>query len=344
MRGLTHLRETVLMQGVRNDGDDDRSACRKACCSTCSPSESAREHEHLRSSVSPRLPDEGNGVMSRRRMNADAQRRHQLGEFLRLRRLRRARDEPSLPPVAGRFTGLRREEVAIMAGISIGWYTSLEQGRHARPSRSVLDAVARTLRLTCAEHAYVLSLAGYAARPLADDRTPREGPTHALRLLDVLGDFPAYVAAPDWQIVQWNRAFEALYPTVATVPEDDRNALWLMFTDPYSRELNENWEAAARRLAAAFRAAIGDRLCAPSVAVLIRRLLASSDFFRECWSEHDIEPFTPGRVLLHHPVVGDLDLWHHRLTPAGLPDLHIAIWTPEMSTDTPIRISRMLKE
>ena len=276
-------------------------------------------------------------------MDADAQRRRQLGEFLRLRRLRRARDEPSLPPVAGRFTGLRREEVAILSGISIGWYTSLEQGRNARPSRSVLDAVARTLRLTCAEHAYVLSLAGYAARPPAHDR-PRKVPTHALRLLDVLGHFPAYVAAPDWQIAKWNRAFEALYPPVATVPEGDRNALWLMFTDPYVRELNEHWEAAGRRLAAAFRAAVGDRLCAPSVAMLINRLLASSDFFRECWREHDIEPFTPSRVLLHHPVVGDLDLWHHRLTPAGLSDLHIAIWTPEMSTDTPIRLSRMLEE
>jgi transcriptional regulator with XRE-family HTH domain len=333
-----------VAEGVRNDGEDDRLADRKARCPTDSSSETARDDEHLRSSASPRPPYEGKGVMSRRRMNADAQRRRQLGEFLRLRRLRRARDEPSLPPVAGRFTGLRREEVAIISGISIGWYTSLEQGRNAQPSRSVLDAVARTLRLTCAEHAYVLSLAGYAARPPADDRSPREVSTHALRLLDVLGDYPAYIAAADWQIVKWNRAFEALYPTVAAVREDDRNALWLMFTDPYARELNEHWEAAGRRLAAAFRAAVGDRLCAPSVSMLVGRLLVSSDFFRECWSEHDIEPFTTSRELLHHPVVGDLDLWHHRLAPVGLPDLHIAIWTPEMSTDTPIRLSRMLEE
>jgi transcriptional regulator with XRE-family HTH domain len=329
---------------MRNDGEDDRATGWKACCPTCSPPETTHEYGLARSSVSPRLPVQAHGVLSGRRMNAEAQRRRQLGEFLRLRRLRRPRDEPSLPPVAGRFTGLRREEVAILSGISIGWYTSLEQGRNARPSRSVLDAVARTLRLTCAEHAYVLSLAGYVARPRVEDRTPREVPTHTLRLLDVLGDFPAYVADPDWQIVKWNRAFEVLYPTVATVPETDRNALWLMFTDPYMRDLIEHWEAAGRRFAAAFRAAVGDRLCAPSVSMLIGRLLASSDFFRECWGEHDIEPFTPSRELLHHPVAGDLDLWHHRLTPTGLPDLHIAIWTPEMSTDAPSRLARMLEE
>jgi transcriptional regulator with XRE-family HTH domain len=277
--------------------------------------------------------------------NTEVSRHRQLGEFLRLRRLRLARDELSLPPVAGRFTGLRREEVAALAGISISWYTWLEQGRRdGHPSRSVVDAVARTLRLSCSEHAYILSLAGYAAPPPTADQIPREAPLHTLRLLDVLGDLPAYIANPDWQIVQWNKAFEALYPNVATVPEDDRNALWLMFTDPYVRALNGHWEAAGRRLVAAFRAAAGVRLCDPSLSLLIGRLLRSSDFFRECWSEHDIEPFMPSRELLHHPVVGDLDLWRHRLFPAGLPDVQMAIWMPEMSTDTPIRLSRLLEK
>jgi transcriptional regulator with XRE-family HTH domain len=280
--------------------------------------------------------------MSGGRSDVAAQRR-QLGEFLRLRRLRTDRDALSLPPIAGRFTGLRREEVATLSGISISWYTWLEQGRDARPSRSVLDAVARTLRLSGAEHTYVLSLAGYVASPPAEVRTPPGIPSHALRLLDVCEHVPAYIATPDWQIVRWNRAFEAFYPTVATVPERDRNEIWLTFTDPFVRELNDHWEAAGRRMAAAFRAAAGARLCSPSLSLLIGRLLRSSDFFRECWSEHDVEPFTPTRELFHHPVVGDLELWQHRLIPAGAPDVHLVMWVPEVSTDAEHQLSRMVE-
>lgn len=275
-------------------------------------------------------------------MNADAQRRRQLGEFLRIRRLRLARADLGLPPIGRRSMGLRREEAAALSGMSITWYSWLEQGRDTRPSRNVLDSLARTFRLSVAEHAYILTLAGYAAPPPTEDKIPRRTPKHARRLLAVLDDLPAYVASSDWQIVGWTRTLEAIYPNVATVREADRNELWLMFTDPDLRELMHDWEDAGRHLAADFRTEVGPRLTDPLVSRLISRLFAESDIFRSYWENHDVRGFTPRRSLIHHPVAGDLHFWLHRLAPAGHPDLHMVLWIPELTTDTRERLAQVV--
>jgi transcriptional regulator with XRE-family HTH domain len=132
--------------------------------------------------------------------------------------------------------------VAYLAGVSITWYTWLEQGRDITPSRQVLDALAQTLRLSAAEHVYVLSLAGYSAPQPSADPIPQTVPAHVQRLLDALADFPAYAIASDWTLTGWNTAYAALYPNVATVAAADRNLLWLLFTDPYLRTLMPDWE------------------------------------------------------------------------------------------------------
>ncbi|WP_396912808.1 helix-turn-helix transcriptional regulator, partial [Mycolicibacterium sp.] len=181
----------------------------------------------------------------------DPDRRAELGTFLRSSRERLLRVDFGLPAGGrGRTVGLRREEVAYLSGVSVTWYTWLEQGRDINPSRQVLDAVSRALRLTVAEHRYVLGLAGFAPlpAPVADDVTTV--PSHVQRLLDAIGENPAYALTPEWGIAGWNAAYERLYPNVATTPATERNLLWVVFTDPAVRTLLDDWQVTSQRFLA----------------------------------------------------------------------------------------------
>jgi len=276
-------------------------------------------------------------------MDVDEKRRTDLGDFLRARRGQLARADLGLPPVGRRRTsGLRREEVSTLSGMSVTWYTWLEQGRDIHPSRQVLDAVARTLRLSVAEHTYVLSLAGYSAPSPDTSPAVESAPAHVQRLLEALEGYPAYAIAPDWAITGWNAAYAALYPNIATVPIGDRNLLWLVFTDPYVRTLLPDWEATSHRFLAEFRAEAGPRLGHPAFAGLVERLLEASDTFRAGWQRHDIQGFSSRERLFHHPRVGDLRLEHHRMAPSDHPDLHLVIYTPVHDTTTPDRLRSLV--
>lgn len=266
-----------------------------------------------------------------------------IGDFLRARRGQLLRADLGLPPIGGgRTSGLRREEVSCLSGVSITWYTWLEQGRDITPSRQVLDALARTLHLSAAEHAYVLSLAGYSAPQPAVEPVSQTAPAHVQRLLDALAGFPAYAIAPDWGISAWNTAYAALYPNVAAVPAADRNLLWLLFTDPYLRKSLPDWEFTTRYNVAAFRAEAGPRLSELPFSNLVGRLLGASEAFRAIWESHDIDGLTSRERLFRHPVVGDLHLQQHSLTPSDHPDLHLVIYTPVLTTDTPARLRRLV--
>ena len=275
-------------------------------------------------------------------MTAAGGRRRELGDFLRARRGRLDRAELGLPAVGrSRTTGLRREEVSFLSGVSVTWYTWLEQGRDINPSRQVLDAIARTLQLSGAESDYMLSLAGHAGgRPPAD--LSGHAPEHVQRLLDAMEGSPAFAIEPDWVISGWNRAYAALYPNVATVAAEDRNLLYLVFTDPYVRELLPNWTIDSRRFLAEFRAEAGPRLAEPRFAALVDRLKLESSDFAAGWDGHNIEGFTSRERLFHHPHVGDLRLEHHRLAPSDHPDLHLVIYTPVHGTDAAERLTRLL--
>lgn len=276
-------------------------------------------------------------------MDVHDKRRSELADFLRARRGQLARSDLGLPPVGRRRTsGLRREEVAASSGVSVTWYTWLEQGRDIHPSRQVLDAVARTLRLTVAEHTYVLSLAGYSAPPPDTSPAVEAAPSHVQRLMDAMADYPAYAIAPDWRITGWNAAYAALYPNIATVPVNDRNLLWLVFTDPYVRTLLPDWEGTSDRFVAEFRAEAGPRLGDPAFAGLIDRLLGACDAFRARWERHDIQGFSSRERLFHHSRVGDLRLEHHRLAPSDHPGLHLVIYTPVDDAVTPARLRKLV--
>lgn len=226
------------------------------------------------------------------------------------------------------MTGLRREEVSFLSGVSVTWYTWLEQARDIRASREVLDAIARTLRLSTREHSFVLELAGYSSRPLAEVSIAKQAPEAVQRLLSAIDEYPSYAIAPDWGISGWNKGYQALYPNVATVSDEHRNLLWLVFTDPYVRNLLPNWEVESRHFLAQFRAEAGPRLGDPAFSELIGRLIETSEVFRHWWDSHTIEPFASRDRWFEHPQVGRLHLEHHRLAPSDHPDLHVVIYTP----------------
>jgi len=233
---------------------------------------------------------------------------------------------------------LRREEVATLSAVSVTWYTWLEQGRDVNPSRQVLDALATTLRLSNTEHDYLLSLAGYAAAA-ATPRSAPEAPAHVQRLMDHLHGMPAYAIAPDWSICGWNQAYQALYPNVARVPAQDRNLLWLVFTDPFVRRLLPDWKLTSSHFLAEFRAEAGTRLGEPDCAALIQRLNSHSSEFAAGWSAHPIEGFTSRRRAFLTPA-GELTFEHHRLAPADFKDIHLVIYTPA-DDDTAQRLTRL---
>jgi transcriptional regulator with XRE-family HTH domain len=266
-----------------------------------------------------------------------------LGHFLKSRRHQLVRAQLGLPQIAGRMTrGLRREEVAYLAGVSVTWYTWLEQGRDVTPSRQVVDSLARTLRLSHAEHVYLSALAGHSAPQPVEDPSPGTVPAHVQRLLNALGDYPALVIAPDWAILAWNAVYEALYPNVATVAAADRNFLWLLFTDPYLRTLMPDWELTGMYNVASLRAEAGTRIGEPPFADLVNRLLHASEAFRVAWESYDIETLPSRERLFRHPEVGALHLEQHSLVPSDHPNLRVVTFIPMPSTDTAERLRRLV--
>jgi transcriptional regulator with XRE-family HTH domain len=254
-------------------------------------------------------------------------RRSELAAFLRARRTHLERAALGLPDGPRRRSqGLRREEVAAMSGVSVTWYTWLEQARDVNPSRQVLDALAAALRLTPTEHTYLLSIAGFAAA-VTEATTSPPAREHIQHLLDALVDSPAFAITSDWSIAAWNAAYRALYPNVAVLPVEDRNLLWAVFTDPFVRGLLPDWEITSRRFLAEFRAEAGPRLSRPDCVRLIQRLSARSTEFRDGWSRHDIEGFTSRRRNFL-TAAGALEFEHHRLAASDQRDLFVVIYTP----------------
>ncbi|WP_045731113.1 helix-turn-helix transcriptional regulator [Pseudarthrobacter chlorophenolicus] len=269
-------------------------------------------------------------------------RRKELGLFLRARRDQALRVDYGLPPIARkRERGLRREEVAFLSGVSVTWYTWLEQGRDISPSRQVLEAVSRALHLSDTGLDYVLSLGGYAsAGPSAT--AAATAPAHLQRLLDALDPNPSFALFPDWGVAGWNTAYAALFPNIATVAPADRNLLWLVFTDPYVRDLLPDWDVTSKRFLAEFRAETGQRLGDVDVKNLVERLKEASPEFREGWDRYDILGFESRERLFHHPAVGVLQLEHHQLSPSDRPDLHLVVYTPAPGSDAGTQMASLI--
>lgn len=257
--------------------------------------------------------------------------RQELGTFLRARRGEVDRAEAGLPPAGrSRTPGLRREEVALLSGVSSTWYTWLEQGREINPSRQVIDAVAATLRLSATEHDYALGLAGFAPLPLPPAVAQGVAPHHQ-RLMDAQGAAPSFLLAADWQVIGWNTAYQQLYPHIADLAPTDRNLLAMVFTDPYVRRLLPDWEQTSRHFLAEYRAE-ARWLGSPEHQGLVSRLREQSPEFEAAWSEHTVERFASRLRRFDHPQQGRLVFEHHSLTPTDAPGSHLVIYLPVTDT------------
>ncbi|MFF3642246.1 helix-turn-helix domain-containing protein [Streptomyces sp. NPDC002564] len=227
--------------------------------------------------------------------------RRELGGFLRAHRERLAPEEVGLPRTSRRRTsGLRREEVAALSGVSVAWYTWLEQGR-VDTSRQVLDAVARALRLDAVSHRHALALAGFAPVPQGPpDRDP--GCDSGLRaLLDSWPDSPALLLGPGLDVLAWNRAHAALWPDPAELAEDRRNLLLLLVTDARHQRLLPGWEPVAMDLYRHFRTRADRSPGSSALGRLAPRLHAARPDLAHWWACRSVGDFAPRTVGITVP-------------------------------------------
>jgi transcriptional regulator with XRE-family HTH domain len=253
------------------------------------------------------------------------QERRELGDFLRARRSRLTPESLGLPGRRRRRTpGLRREEVAELAGIGVDWYIRLEQGRPVTPSLSTIDGLARALRLTELEHQHLRALAGGGGhRPFQ----PETAPASLLRLLKSLTQ-PAYVTGRRRDLVAWNAAAGdiLLFDQLA---EDERNVLVSMLTNPLSRALfGPGWAEEAQRMVAQFRATHDLWAGDPAFVSLLRRLRDGCPEFAAWWERHDVRRAVSGVKTLHHPARGVIAFEHASFQVNDDPGLKLVIYTP----------------
>jgi len=234
-------------------------------------------------------------------------RRAELAAFLRERRGRLTPEAVGLPPgVRRRTPGLRREEVAQLAGVGVTWYTWLEQGRDINASAQVLDAIARTLRFDEIERAHLFTLAG-TADGSAQTRCSQLSPAVEL-VLDRLEPYPALAVNGRYDILDYNRVWLSAFPRLGTLPREDQNCLWLLFTCQEWRRTVLDWDEAAARMVAQYRAAMAEHVAEPAWKGLIARLNRASPEFAEVWARHDIRGPENAIKRIQHPLVGLLRL------------------------------------
>ncbi|MFH9008620.1 helix-turn-helix transcriptional regulator [Streptomyces afghaniensis] len=235
--------------------------------------------------------------------------RDQLADFLRRRREAMRPAEVGIAEGPRRRTcGLRREEVATLAGVSVDYVVRLEQGRSSRPSVQLLGALARALRLSDDERDHLFHLAGHQPPPA--DGVARLARAGLIRMLDLLGDTPALVLSDLGEVLAQNRAALLLTGNQTGFSGDRRYAVYRWFTDPAARAVTppEEQERHARRLVADLRAAAGRRTGDSMVAGLVDRLQAASADFRRIWAQHEVAVRRADRKTLLHPRVGRLVL------------------------------------
>lgn len=267
--------------------------------------------------------------------------RADLAAFLRARRGAVTPADVGLAPGHRRRTpGLRREEVALLAGVSVSWYTWLEQGRSINVSIDVLDALARTLRLDPVEHRYLRELAGHPEAPTPADG-PAECPAALVTVMRLVEPAPAYALGPTWDLLAWNRAFAKLFPPIETLTAGDRNLVWLMFGNADARAVNGEWESEARQTLSQFRAEVTPRGEDPAVSDLVDRLLAASDEFREWWPRHDVARFQTHRRVFDHPLAGRLVFESEQLASVAAPEVRVIVHLPVAGDDSAERLARV---
>jgi transcriptional regulator with XRE-family HTH domain len=251
--------------------------------------------------------------------------RSELGDFLRSRREKLSPKSMGLASVRRRRTpGLRREEVAELAGIGVDWYIRLEQGRTVSPSVTTIDALARALRLSKTEHGHLRALARNAGRRAF---VPETVPPTIRRMVESLNQ-PAYVCGRRWDILAWNAAADEVF-AFSRLPDADRNSLVSVLTNPAMRRLfGATWEDEAKRIVAQFRATHDLWAGDPAFIDLLQRLRDGCPEFAAWWETHDVGSAAAGEKVLKHPKKGTLRFEYASFQANDDPALKLVIYTP----------------
>jgi transcriptional regulator with XRE-family HTH domain len=259
--------------------------------------------------------------------NGTELRRRELGAFLRSRRERIKPEQVGLHSMRRRRTpGLRREEVAQLAGVGITWYTWLEQGRDIHPSAQVLDAIARTLQLDSHEHSHLFTLAGMATTTIADQCLGLCSTVQPL--IDQLDPFPAVVVNSRLDLLACNRVYASFFPDLETIPIEDRNLLWLAFTHSEWQAAIVDWDDIVGRMVAEYRAAMAEHLDEAAWKTLVSRLHRASPEFTALWERHDVQGVESRTKRARHPDVGLLQLIYTNLWVGQQVGIRIIAFTP----------------
>jgi len=259
---------------------------------------------------------------------AGERRRAELGEFLKARRAQLSPGDFGMPPGSRRRTpGLRREEVALLAGVGVTWYTWLEQGRQINASTQVLDAVASTLRLDRAEREHLYRLA--EATPLRTECSRKAVPGTIREIVRSLDPLPASLLNSRFDILLSNDASEELFWEWHSMPCIHRNTLWCCVTEPSARSKFPDYDAHVRYLVARLRSAYSRYIGDPDWEEDLRRLASLSREFADLWARHEVADYQPRTLTYQHPRAGTLSLAVSELEVPAMPEARIVVYTPQ---------------
>ncbi|MGE0218812.1 helix-turn-helix transcriptional regulator [Mycolicibacterium sp.] len=254
-----------------------------------------------------------------------------LADFLKAARSRLSPERAGIVDAGRRrVAGLRREELALLAGVSVDYYTRLEQGRSKSASPEVLLAIAEALQLDDAERKHLNAIAKPAPsrrRPAKPQRL-HQATRALLRTLDAAGK-PAFVLGRRLDILGHNRLAGLLITDFASLPPQDRNQARFVFLDPHARELYADWDEVAADSAAMLRMDAGQHPHDPALSALVGELSIHSPEFRKLWARNRVQQRTTGTKRYHHPLVGDITVSYQALSPADDPEQQLFVYDTE---------------
>ncbi|HEX9065782.1 MAG TPA: helix-turn-helix transcriptional regulator [Streptosporangiaceae bacterium] len=262
-------------------------------------------------------------------------RRSELAAFLRTRRERITPEEVGLPPgIRRRTTGLRREEVALLAGVGVTWYTWLEQGRPINASTQVLDAIARTLKLDQTEREHLYRLADVPEVRAAEEEAAQlaEVVPDIQEVIDGFTALPAALLNERFDLLAWNQVYAAVFPDVVRQPVCERNVLWLSFTFPPCCHPYPHCDSQLQRLVAQLRGAYGRHVGEPAWTKFVRRLQAASPEFAGLWAQHDVASPASYLKVFRHPAHERLVMTTTSLGVLSAPGTRLVVYTPSDET------------
>jgi transcriptional regulator with XRE-family HTH domain len=277
-------------------------------------------------------------------LRSEAAKRREFGAFLRSRRTRLTPNDVGLSSGFRRRTpGLRREEVAQLAGVGTTWYTWLEQGRDVRASSEVLRALADALRLDRAERQYLFQLTGRQAAEIAPAPKP-EVAQPLQRVLHALTDQPAYILGRRWDVLCWNRAAEVVFGDYSKLMGDERNSMYMLFGNPDHRRLLVDRSDLAPVALGMFRAENAGHAGDPEYDRLVGALMSRSPEFRYFWQRHDVSRYTPVHKRIHHPAADRMVFEYNSFTADDQSGAKLVIYTPLGEEHTQEKMKELLHD